>query len=335
MSAVLTGPEKAAVLLVTLGSDLSADIMKELHESERDVERLAVEISRLQSVAPEVREQVLREAAEATLAPKDAKGGYKYALALLSQSLGEEKAQSIIDRVLRGERDDPFSTLLRTDPAQLAETIRGEHPQTIALVLSHFPADHAANILQNFDRQLQVEVARRIATMDLTSPEIVAHVGQMLSKRISAFVGQGFATTGGAGHLVKLLLKVDLNTQRNILDTLARSAPDLADQIRNMMFVFEDITRLDDRSIQRILAEVDTKDLATALRGSGQQVRDRFFTCMSARTVVILKEEIETSPPIRMRLIQEAQQRILSVVRRLEEAGEVTISKDGQEDRLV
>jgi flagellar motor switch protein FliG len=229
----------------------------------------------------------------------------------------------------------PFEFLKKADPAQVYSFIQDEHPQTIALILSYMPVNSAAQVLTKLPGELRAEVAGRIAQMDQTPPEVIRRVEQVLEKKLSSVLSQEMTQAGGPKALVDLLNRVDRSTERLIIDTLSESNPELAEQVKNLMFVFEDIVQLDDRAIQAVLKEVDMKELATALKGVNADVGQKIFKNMSERAVGMLKEDMEFMGPVRLRVVEEAQQKIVSVIRRLEEAGEITVGRGGEEDVLV
>ncbi|HWK27762.1 MAG TPA: flagellar motor switch protein FliG [Solirubrobacter sp.] len=331
----LKGVQKAAALLVAIGEQRAGEIFKYLGETE--VEALSLELAKAQKIPTEVCRDVITEAVESVLAEDYlAEGGVDYARTVLMRSLGEDRAEEIIGRLAATIERRPFEFLRRTPAEQIVVFLRNESPQTIALVVSNLHTTLAAQVLSSIDDELQADVALRIAMMGETRPEVVAQVESVMRSRLSAVGAQEYAVAGGVKSLADILNSSDRTTERNVLDELAKSNGELAEEIRLLLFTFEDIVKLDDRSIQMVLKEVDQKDLAIALRGVSEDVRNRIFSNMSERGAELLREEIEFQPPQRRRVVEEAQGRIVGVVRRLEEAGAIVISRGGGgEDALV
>lgn len=327
--------QKAAVLLLAIGPEAAARVLQHLSESE--IEQISLEIATIGHVPAEVREAVLQEFRENLLANQYlTEGGLEYARRLLEKAVGPQKALDILDRLSASIQVRPFDFLRRSDPAQLLNFLQNEHPQTIALILAHLHPDQAALVLSSLPAERQVDVVRRIATMDRTSPEIVREVERLLERRFAALVGQDFAHTGGIDSVVEVLTRVDRSTERSILEALRVGDPDLADQIKQRMFVFEDIVQLDDRSVQRVLREVDFNEvLPLALKTASEDVREKIFRNISKRAADMLRENIEFLGPVRLREVEEAQQRIVAVVRRLDEEGEIVVSRGRGDDILV
>ena len=330
----LNGRQKAAALLIALGTDLSAEVLK--HLKEPDIDRVTVEIFSMERIAHEVRFDVMSEALELAQAQGYiSSGGVEYAREILSNALGPQRAKEIVDRLASGWRSDPFDFVRMADPVQLVGFIQDERPQTIALVLSHLHPSLAASIIARLDRDLQAEVALRIATMERTTPEAIDQVEQTLKKRLSSVLSQDYSSVGGVEFLVKVLTQVNRSTEKTIMQSLEETDPALAEEVRKQMFVFEDIIKLDDRSIQRVLREVDTKDMALALRGASEEVKSRIFKNMSTRAAQMLKEDMEVGGPVRLRTVEDAQQRIVTIIRRLDDAEEIVIARGGGEDEIV
>ena len=329
----LTGTEKAAILLVALGTDHSAEVLKHLPEDE--VERLAGEVLRLQRVPDDTRMQVMEEAYRAGIAAHlIVAGGSNYALTMLSKAFGWQKADGMITRISTNNRRPPFDFLRATDPTQLVNFLEGEQPQTIALILSHLKPNQASTLLSSLNPDIQAEVATRIATMDRTSPDVIEQVEDVLKKKVSVVIGRSYASVGGAEFLAKILAGVERGVERIILERLDQSSPDLAAQVRKLIFVFEDIIKLDDKSLQRVLREVDFRDLALALRGCSEELKEKIFKNLSQRAAEMLKDEMDVSGPVRLKNVDEAQQRIVAIVRKLDEAEEIYISR-GDEDVIL
>jgi len=330
----LKGLQKAAILLLTLGADLSAKVLKQ-HFPESEIERLTYTISNLGRVPQEVRDSVLEEFLDLQqVRAHIIQGGVKHAKEILEKAVGHHKADEIIRRLTQTAAIIPFSTLRKTDPKHLFSFIRDEHPQTIALILSYLDPSQAAAILSALPQELQTEIARRIAMMERTSPEIVHEVQRVLEHKMMTVVTVEQTQAGGVESLVAILNMVDRATEKSILEELENEDPALADEVRKRMFMFEDIVKLDDTSIQRILREVNTKDLAVALRGAAEEVKNRIFKNMSQRAGKMLKDELEYMGPVRLRQVEEAQQKIVKVIRALEDAGEIVIARGG-EDALI
>jgi flagellar motor switch protein FliG len=253
-----------------------------------------------------------------------ASGGAEYARQVLSLALGADKASTVINRVAAAQ---PFEFLRRVDPKQIAIVLETEHPQTVALILSHLAPNQTASVFPSLSEDLQVEVARRIATMDRTPPEVVLRVAEVLQRRLSAATPAGTVKVGGYEHLAAVLTTLDKGTERRILERLTEADPAVADQVRMMMFTFDDMILLDDRSMQRVLRDVDQRDLAIALKAARDDVKEHFFRNMSSRASEMLREEIQFSGPVKIKNVEEAQQRVIAVVRRLEEAEEIFIAR--------
>jgi flagellar motor switch protein FliG len=327
----LKGIQKAAVLLVAIGEERAGQIFGHLGESE--VEALSLEIAKSRKVPAEQCRDVITEAVETVLAEEYlAEGGVDYARSILERSLGASRADEIIGRLAATIERRPFEFLRRTPPEQIHVFLRNESPQTIALVVANLHTSLAAQVLSLLDPADQAEVARRVAKMAETRPEVVEQVEAVMRQKLSNIIAQEYAAAGGVKSLADILNHSDRTTERNVLDELAKSESELAEEVRLLLFTFEDVVKLDDRSIQMVLKEVDQKDLAIALRGVSEDVRARIFSNMSERGAELLKEEIEFQPPQRRRVIEEAQGRIVGSVRRLEEAGAIVISRGGGGD---
>lgn len=330
----LSSKRKAAILLTALGPDLSGRILQTM--SEEDVERLSVEIARLERIDPETRETVIEEFRDMCEAQDYiSEGGLDFALKNLQAAFGPEKAEEIVERVKRALQVVPFDFLKKTDPSQLLSFIQDEHPQTIALVLTYAKPSHAAEILGKLNADLRADVAERMVVMDQTPPDVVRRVESVLERKLSSVITQDLTSCGGPKSLVDILSWTDRSTERAILDNLTETNPEIAEQVKNMMFQFEDMVNLEDRAIQQIMKEVDTKELATALKGTSGEVQEKIFKNMSERASGQLKEDMEFMGPVRLRVVEEAQQRVVAIIRRLEEAGEIEISRGGEDEVLV
>jgi flagellar motor switch protein FliG len=331
----MTGIQKAAVLLVAVGEERAGEIFRYLGDSE--VEALSLEIAKSRKVPTDVCRDIVTEAVDTVLAEDYiAEGGVDYARNILERSLGAARADEVIGRLAATIERRPFEFLRRTPPEQIHVFLRNEAPQTIALVVANLHTTLAAEVLARLDPEEQAEVARRVAKMAETRPEVVEQVEAVMRQKLSNVIAQEYAAAGGVKSLADILNHSDRSTERNVLDELAKSEAELAEEVRLLLFTFEDVVKLDDRSIQMVLKEVDQKDLAIALRGVSEDVRSRIFSNMSERGAELLKEEIDFQPPQRRRVIEEAQGRIVGVVRRLEEAGAVVISRgSGGDDELM
>jgi flagellar motor switch protein FliG len=330
----LTGRQKAAILLISLGPDVSASVYK--HLSEEEIEKLTLEISNVRQVTTDEKEEVLEEFHQIALAQDYiAQGGIAYAKEVLEKALGSEKAMNIINRLTSALMVRPFDFARKADPMQILNFIQNEHPQTIALILSYLEPAQAGQILSSLPQEMQADVARRIALMDSTSPDIINEVEQILERKLSTTVVQDYTQTGGIEAVVEVLNQVDRSTERTILDALEIQDPELAEEIKKRMFVFEDIVTLDNRAIQRVIREVDNNDLMLALKVASDEVKEIVFRNMSTRMAETFKEEMEYMGPVRLRDVEEAQSRIVAVIRRLEEAGEIVVARGGGDDIIV
>ncbi|MDQ0253715.1 flagellar motor switch protein FliG [Evansella vedderi] len=330
----LTGREKAAVLLISLGPDVSARVYK--HLTEEEIEKLTLEIAGVRKVDTETKEEVIQQFHQLALAQDYiTQGGIGYAKDVLEKALGESEAMEIINRLTSNLQVRPFDFARKADPNQILNFIQNEHPQTIALILSYLESEQAGQILSALPQEVQANVAKRIALMDSTSPEIVNEVENILERKLSATVTQDYTQAGGIESVVEVLNSVDRSTERTILDALEIQDPELAEEIKKRMFVFEDIVTLDNRSIQRVIRDVENEDLQLALKVSSEEVKDIVFNNMSQRMAETFKEEMEFMGPVRLRDVEEAQTRIVAVIRRLEESGEIIIARGGGDDIIV
>ncbi len=330
----MSGIEKGAILLISLGPERSAEIFKYLKEEE--IEDLTLEIANTRSVTPQVKEQILEEFYQVCLAQQYiAEGGIGYAKELLEKALGEEKAMSVIGKLTASLQVKPFEFIRKTEASQLLNFIQDEHPQTIALILSYLSASQAAMIVSALPPERQADVAKRIALMDRTSPDVVKEVERILETKLSSLVNQDYTVIGGVDSVVDILNTVDRSTEKHIMETLEIDEPELAEEIRKKMFVFEDILLLDDRAIQRVLRDVDNGDLAIALKSANEEVQNAIFNNLSKRLAVMIREDMEFMGPVRMKDVEEAQQKIVNVIRRLEDSAEIVISRGGGDEIVV
>jgi len=329
-----TGRQKAAIFLVSIGSEISAEIFKYLREDE--IETLTFEIARLETIEPEQKDAILLEFQELMMANQFiTTGGIDYARELLEKSLGSQKAIEIINRLTSSLQVRPFDFIRRTDPAHLLNFIQQEHPQTIALILAYLEPNKASIILQNLPHEVQSDVARRIATMDRTSPEVLREVERVLEKKLSTLSSEDYTAAGGVESIVEILNLVDRSSEKQIIEALEDEDPELAEEIKKRMFVFEDIVMLDDRAIQKVMREVDSQELAKALKAVDTEVQDKIFRNMSKRAAGMLKEDMEYMGPIRLKDVEEAQQKIVSIIRHLEDTGEIVVARSGEDELVV
>jgi len=330
----LSGLQKSAILLIALGPERSATIFKHLKEEE--IEELTLEIANTRSITPQVKDEVIDEFYQVCLAQQYiAEGGITYAKELLEKALGAEKALDVIGKLTASLQVKPFEFIRKTDPSQLLNFIQDEHPQTIALILAYLSPQQAAMIIAALPQERQADVAKRLAMMDRTSPDVIKEVEQILESKLSSLVNQDYTIIGGVDQVVEILNTVDRGTEKHIMETLEIEEPELADEIRKKMFVFEDILLLDDRAIQRVLHDVDNNDLALALKGSNEQVQQAIFNNLSKRLAAMIKEDMEFMGPVRMKDVEEAQQKIVNIIRKLEDSAEIVISRGGGDEIIV
>ncbi len=334
MKSDFSGKEKAAMLLIALGPEKSAQVFRHLKEEE--IEQLTLEIANIRSVSPETKEKVLEEFYQVCLAQQYiAEGGISYAKQILERALGADKALEVINKLTVSLQVRPFDFVRKTDASQLLNFIQNEHPQTIALILSYLKANQSSVVLAALPQEKQADVARRIALMDRTSPDIIKEVERVLEKKLSALMTEDYTAVGGVDAIVEILNAVDRGTEKHIMETLEVEDTELAEEIKKRMLVFEDIITLDNRSIQRILREVDNNDLAIALKGAGEEVQNLIFSNMSKRLATMIKEDMDFMGPVRLRDVEEAQQKIVNIIRKLEDAGEIVISRGGGDEIIV
>jgi flagellar motor switch protein FliG len=330
----LSGLEKAAVLLIALGPEKSSLIFKHLKEDE--IEELTLEIANTRSISPAIKEKVIDEFYEICLAQQYiAEGGIGYAKELLEKALGSDKAVDVISKLTASLQVRPFEFVKRADASQLLNFIQDEHPQTIALILSYLSANQASAVIGSLAPDKQADVAKRIAQMDRTSPDVIKEVERVLERKLASLVNQDYTIVGGVDAIVEILNTVDRGTEKHIMETLEIDEPELADEIRKKMFVFEDILSLDDRAIQRVLRDVDNNDLAVALKGANEEVQNAIFNNLSKRLSAMIKEDMEFMGPVRMKDVEEAQQKIVNIIRKLEDSAEIVISRGGGDEIVV
>ncbi len=328
------GLQKAAILLIVLGPERSSLIFKHLKEEE--IEELTLEIANTRSITPQVKEDVLSEFYQICLAQQYiSEGGINYAKELLEKALGSEKAIDVIGRLTSSLQVKPFEFVRKTDASQLLNFIQEEHPQTIALILSYLTPAQAALIISALPPDRQSDVAKRIAVMDRTSPDVIKEVEKVLESKLASLINQDYTIIGGVDAVVDILNTVDRGTEKHIMETLEMEEPELADEIRKKMFVFEDILLLEDRAIQRVLRDVDNNDLAISLKSANEQVQTAIFNNLSKRLAVMIKEDMDFMGPVRMKDVEEAQQKIVNIIRKLEDSGEIVISRGGGDEIVV
>lgn len=329
LAAELTGRRKAALLCVSIGQEEAAGIFKYLNDEV--IEQLTVEMARTPAVAPETQGIVMEEVLETAAAHGYLQeGGMRYAREVLERAMGPARAQEILTRLAVVIESSPFEFLRGSSPEQIVAFLRNEHPQTIALVLAHLPdTEMAARVLEQLQPDLQTDIATRIALMTQASPEVVKEIASVMENKLETVIRHEYQEVGGVGSLAQILNSADRSTEQNILKFLSESDPELADEVRSRLFVFEDIAQLDDRSIQMILKEVDAKDLPLALRGASPDVTDKILRNMSQRGAEMLREEMEYMPPQRRRVVEEAQSKVVGAVRKLEDAGALVLSRGG------
>ena len=330
----LTGLQKSAILLIALGPEKSATIFKHLKEDE--IEELTLEIANTRSITPQVKDSVVDEFYQICLAQQYiAEGGIGYAKELLEKALGSEAALQVIGKLTSSLQVKPFEFVRKAEASQLLNFIQDEHPQTIALILSYMSASQASQIISGLPQERQADVAKRVALMDRTSPDVIKEVEKILESKLASLVNQDYTIVGGVDQVVEILNSVDRGTEKHIMETLEIEEPELADEIRKKMFVFEDILLLDDKAIQRVLRDVENSDLALALKGSNEQVQNAIFNNLSKRLAAMIKEDMEFMGPVRMKDVEEAQQKIVNLIRKLEESGEIIISRGGGDEIIV
>jgi len=330
----LNGVQKAAILLIALGPEKSAQIFKHLKEEE--IEELTLEIANTRSISPTLKEEVIEEFYQVCLAQQYiAEGGIGYAKELLEKALGDDRAQDVITKLTASLQVRPFEFIRKTEPSQVLNFIQDEHPQTIAMILSYLSAGQASLIIGALPPEKQADVAKRIAMMDRTSPEVIKEVERVLERKLSSLINQDYTIAGGVDAVVNILNTVDRGTEKRIMESLEIEEPELAEEIRKKMFVFEDILLLDDRAIQRVLRDVDNSDLGVALKGANDEVQAAIFKNLSSRLAAMIREDMEFMGPVRMKDVEEAQQKIVGIIRKLEDSAEIVISRGGGDELVV
>lgn len=330
----LAGPQKAASVIVAIGVENASKIYKYLKEDE--VEQLTFEIARLDQLSADDVENTLDNFYQVCLTQKViTEGGVEYARNVLEKAYGSQMAASLLERVTRNLRTKVFEFIRKADYKNIIAIIQNEHPQTIALILSYTSADQAASVIGELPKDIRLEVVERIAMMDRTSPEVVKIVEQNLEKKFSSLMSLDFTEIGGVNYIADIMNNMDRANEKYIFDELTRKDAALCEEIRKRMFVFEDITALDDMSIQRFLREVDSKDLVFALKGANKEVAETIFKNMSTRSSESVRSDLEYTHNVRLRDVEEAQQRIVGIIRRLESEGELVITKGGKDEFIA
>lgn len=330
----MRGLRKAAILMVCLDTNIAATLIGKLDKE--NIEALSMEIARLSNISPEEKDAVLEEFYTLSMARSYVdQGGVQFATELLEKSLTPEDARAIIEQVRLSLQSTPFSFLRKTPTDALATFLGDEHPQTIALVLSHLLPRQASQLLQSLPASKQLEVTRRIANMEQTSPEVIREVERGLEKRLSAFLSQELEEVGGANAVAEILNYADRSTEKAILESLEAEDPELVEQVRRLMFTFDDIALVDQRGIQEVLKEIQNDTLALALKGASEEMKEKFFSAMSERASAMIKENMEYLGPVRLSEVERAQQEIVDVVRRLADTGTIQIRERGAEDKMV
>ena len=332
----LDGRKKAAILLASLGPEAASRVLSSMQDDE--IDQLTIDLSSLGSIDASVREQVVEEFHHMMLANRYVtQGGLDFARGLLEKALGSDKAMEILTRLQNSLQEIPFEFLRKADPSQICTFLQDEHPQTIALILAHLEPQVSAIVLSALPQDIRGEVVVRIATMDRTSPEIVREVERVLERKMSSVFSQGFTFAGGVKEVAEILNRIERATEKAIMSDLEEQDPELADEIARLMFTFEDIVYVEDSGIQKALREIEQRELALALKTANEKVTEKIFKNLSSRAREMIEEEMEFMGPVRLRQVEEAQQKFVGIVRRLEEAGELIIEGRGAggEDEII
>lgn len=326
----IRGKEKVAILLITLGPEKSAEIFKHLNEEE--IEEITLQIANMRMVSPSDKSKIIEEFYQICLAQEYiSEGGVGYAKDILERALGEEEAYNILDKLTSSLHVRPFEFIRKADPEQVLNYIQGEHPQTIALILSYLEPIQAGKILSNLPEESQADITRRIGLMDRTSPDVIKEIEAVLESKFSSMISEDYTSTGGIENIVAILNSVDRSTEKYIMNELSQKDLELSEEIKKRMFVFEDIVGLDDRAIQRVIREVDNSKWSVALKNASEDVKDSIFRNMSSRLTEMIKEDIEFMGPVRIRDVEEAQQEIVNIIRSLEDDGEIFTPRGGDD----
>ena len=331
----MTSIQKVAALLITLGPSAAAEIMKNI-EDDNTLEQITIEIAGMNKLPQEIIESIVEEFHTVFQASSLlASGGMNYARELLEKAYGATEANDILNRLVTILNSNPFQFFNEADPVQLATSFQNENPQLIALILAYLKPEQSAKVLNYLAPDVQHRVGVKIAQMETTNPEVISEVEKIVESRFSNIVATDFSKAGGAKTLADILNSTDRTTEKNVIEQMELETPELAEDVRSLMFVFEDIVQLDDASIQRVLREVDSRDLATSLKGSKEDVKQKILKNMSERAQAVLLEDIEYMGPVRSKEVQKAQSKIVGIIKMLEAAGEVTIYRNEQEDEMI
>lgn len=331
----MTATQKVAALLIVLGPATASEVLKNIRDEEL-LEQITLDIAGLNKVSSDILNGILEEFRAIFQASNYlSAGGMDYAKELLEKAYGGDQAKRILDRLVVLMNSNPFQFFNEADPGQLATSFQNENPQLIALIMAYLKPEHSAQVLNYLPADVQAQVSVKIADMDTTNPEILSEIEKIVESKFSSVVVQDFSKAGGVESLANILNHADRATERNVIELLEVQSPDLAEEVRELMFVFEDIVNLEDRAIQRILREVDTKDLAMSLKGTKEDVKEKVFKNMSERAQAMLKDEMEYMGPVRAKEVQEIQSKIVGIIRTLEVAGEIIVSRDNSEDELI
>lgn len=332
---LMTPTQKVAALLIVLGPTTASEVLKNITDDDL-LEQITMDIASLNKVSLEILNGILEEFKAIFQASNYlAAGGMDYAKQLLEKAYGGDQAKRILDRLVVLMNSNPFQFFNEADPGQLATSFQNENPQLIALIMAYLKPEHSAKVLNYLPPEVQAQVAVKIADMDTTNPEILSEIEKIVESKFSSVVVQDFSQAGGVEALANILNRADRATERNVIELLEVQSPQLAEEVRELMFVFEDIVNLEDRAIQRILREVDTKDLAMSLKGTKEDVKEKVFKNMSERAQGMLRDEMEFMGPVRSREVQEIQTKIVGIIRTLEMAGEIVIARESVEDELI
>ena len=324
---------KAASIIIALGSDVSSEIYKYLRDDE--IEESSYQITKMESIAPQTAQEIINDFYELCVTQKViAEGGENYAKDVLTKAFGSERSNELMDQIKKSGRTQAFEFLKKVDYKTILMVIQNEHPQTIALILSYTAPDVASKILAELSPKLQVSVFQRIANLDRTSPEIIKIVENIMLKKLGSLASVDMVEVGGINYLAEVMNNVDMRTEKYIFDEISEITPELVDEIKKRMFVFDDIVYLDNMEIQSFIRECDTKDLTIALKSASEEISNAIFNNMSQRQKETIKTDMQYLHNVRMHDVEEAQQRIISVIRRLEESGNIVISK-GEKDTLI
>lgn len=331
----MTTTQKVAALLILLGPSTASEVLKNIKDDDL-LEQITLDIASLNKVPTEILNSILEEFKAIFQASNYlSAGGMDYAKELLEKAYGGDQAKKILDRLVVLMNSNPFQFFNEADPGQLATSFQNENPQLIALIMAYLKPEHSAQVLNYLPPEVQAQVAVKIADMDTTNPEILSEIEKIVESKFSSVVVQDFSKAGGVESLANILNRADRSTERNVIELLEIQSPELAEEVRELMFVFEDIVNLEDRAIQRILREVDTKDLAMSLKGTKEDVKEKVFKNMSERAQAMLRDEMEYMGPVRAREVQEIQTKIVGIIRTLEVAGEIIIARENNEDELI